>query len=168
METCEMCSANVANPTTIKVEGALLRVCPRCTSFGNVVKEPQPAKSTPARGRSTSRVAPKSKTYSNKSSAPESELIVDYASEIRQSRQKMKLTHEKLSSMTGISVASLKSFEAGKMRPTDKDAKRIERELGIELFVSMDQELEYGEKKKKKATTLGDIAVIRKYDYDRD
>ena len=41
VETCEMCSAEIYRPVTIKVEGALLNVCANCTSFGNIVEKPR-------------------------------------------------------------------------------------------------------------------------------
>lgn len=170
-EECEMCSASVANPTTIKVEGALLSVCSNCTSFGNIVKEQTqvPLSQHKKGSRTKGRVKPTEKKKVVTSSKPkpvEAELVTDFDVVIRQARQKKKLSHEKLSALTGITVATLKSIESGKMRPTDRDAKKIERELGVELLFKLDVELEHAEKTKKRATTLGDIAVIRKYDYD--
>jgi len=46
--------------------------------------------------------------------------------------------------------------------------KKLERELKIELLFSPEAELDYSEKTKSKSTTLGDIAVIRKFEYDDD
>ncbi|MFB6093331.1 MAG: transcriptional regulator, partial [Halanaeroarchaeum sp.] len=37
MVQCEMCGTEVANPTTIKVEGAELEVCDSCAEFGTEV-----------------------------------------------------------------------------------------------------------------------------------
>ncbi len=168
IETCEMCSAEIANPTTIKVEGALLRVCQRCTSFGNIVREKAPVGKqrkvvpTKSRVRTTAK-----RSFSSKPAKQDAELASDYHQLIRQARQKKKIDHEKLATMTGISVASLKSIESGKMRPTDRDARKLERELGIELLFALEQELEFADKTKKKATTLGDIAVIKKFDYKK-
>jgi putative transcription factor len=93
-------------------------------------------------------------------------LIDGYGEEIRTARVKKKLTQEQLSSLTAISVPFIKSIEAEKMRPTDAAARKIERELGIELMVELETELQYKEKTEKKGTTLGDIAVIKRFDYD--
>lgn len=171
VESCEMCSIDIHNPITIKVEGALLRVCHKCSSYGNIVKERSPmvAKKTLIGRRTTPRstIQPK-RRFSSTSNKTESELDDNFAKLIRGARQKKNLSHEKLSAITGITVATLKSVESGKMRPTDRDARKIARELSIKLFITLDTELEYTEKKKRRATTLGDIAVIKKYEYDKD
>lgn len=167
-----MCSIAIPNPLTVKVEGALLRVCHKCSSFGNIVKEPTPLKSsistshTQTVRRSSSTTARRSKSPVSSFQKGEQELIIDYGKEIRNGRMLKKLTQEQLSSLTGISVPFIKSIEAEKMRPTDIAAKKIERELGIELLVEMETELEYISKSEKKGVTLGDIAVIKRFDYD--
>ena len=95
-ETCEMCSAEVANPATIKVEGALLRVCAKCTSFGNVVKEPRQIPLSQRKKVSRTRTGrskpqPAKKTVSSSSPKKvEAELIGDYAKLIRLATAKSK------------------------------------------------------------------------------
>ena len=175
VETCEMCSSEVHNPVTIKVEGALLNVCANCTSFGNIVEKPRaagvrsfqtskPSKPMGKSGiRSTSRVK-----FKPKSNTEEKELTSDFATIIRSARMKQKITHDQLASKTGLSIPFIKSMEAGKMRPTDNAAKKLERELNVKLLVTPDLELEYSAKSRSKATTLGDIAVIKKFEYDEN
>ena len=172
-DDCEMCSTEAPNLTTIKVEGALLRVCPRCTQFGNIVVEKKPVtRGSPSAIRSSpnrsSRPLRRPPIRRRSTSGLERELIDDYDRVIRNARQAKKLPHERLASLTGISVATLRSIESGKMRPTDRDAKTIERELSLNLFTESEIELEFSEKKKKRATTFGDIAVIKRYDLDKD
>ena len=62
VETCEMCSAEASNPVTIKVEGALLRVCHRCTSFGNIVEDPRSPQSTTVSSKYSARIKPRKTT----------------------------------------------------------------------------------------------------------
>ena len=166
-DPCEMCSAEVSNLITIKVAGALLRVCPRCTSFGNVVAERPKTVSKPISKRTQikpSRSSPPRRRVGSRPKQTDEELIDDYDRVIKSGRMKQKLSHEQLASKTGISVSSLKSMEAGKIRPTDRDARIIQRELRVSLFSALDIEPEFADRKKKKATTLGDIAVFRKFD----
>ncbi|MHA2031020.1 MAG: multiprotein bridging factor aMBF1 [Candidatus Kariarchaeaceae archaeon] len=175
VETCEMCSTEVYRPVTIKVEGALLNVCQNCTSFGNIVEKPKsrfpsssqstvsPVKSS--RGGLRSSPRPK---FRSKQDTSDKELVTDFANVIRSARMKQKITQEQLATMTGLSIPFIKSMEAGKTRPTDAAAKTLERELKIELLYTPEVELEYSEKTKGKATTLGDIAVIKRFEYDDD
>lgn len=173
--TCEMCSAEVTNPVTIKVEGAILSVCQKCSSFGNVVIDPkkQTAKKTnTVIKRKSDPVASAKQILKARSNSKqkniEKELISDYGEVIKEARMKKKLNQEHLASLTGISVASLKAFETEKMRPTDLDAKKLERELEIELIVAPETDLEYQQNSKAKGTTVGDIVVIKRYDYEND
>jgi len=172
VETCEMCSAEIYKPVTIKVEGALLNVCANCTSFGNIVEKPQSRVQSPS-ARGASSIRPKMGSTSRTKFKPrqdnsEKELVNDFANIIRNARMKKKINQEQLASMTGLSIPFIKSIEAGKTRPTDVAAKKLERELKIELLHSPETELAYSEKSKSKATTLGDIAFIKRFEYDDD
>ena len=51
------------------------------------------------------------------------------------------------------------------MRPTDSDVNILERELNIELFYTPDTEMEFSSKGDARATTLGDIANISRFDW---
>ncbi len=175
VETCEMCSAEIYRPVTIKVEGALLTVCDNCTSFGNIVEKPrsrvQIQSSSKGSAFQTTRSGMKSsprKNFKSRQDSSEKELINDFANIVRSARMKQKINQEQLATMTGLSIPFIKSIEAGKTRPTDVAAKKLERELKIELLFSPEAELDYSEKSKSKSTTLGDIAVIRKFEYDDD
>ena len=175
VETCEMCSSEVYNPVTIKVEGALLSVCSNCTSFGNIVEKPraagvrslQTSKSSRPSDKSGIRSSPRVKFKPN-SNSEEKELTSEFATIIRSARMKQKITHEQLATKTGLSIPFIKSMEAGKVRPTDSAAKKLERELKVKLLITPDLELEYAQKSSSKATTLGDIAVIKKFEYDEN
>ncbi|MDH5400952.1 MAG: multiprotein bridging factor aMBF1 [Candidatus Heimdallarchaeota archaeon] len=170
-ESCEMCSVDVVNPTTIKVEGAILSVCNKCTSFGNLVKDKPRMPSNKPTVKKTSTTPRKFGTTTKAVSKPrhnkdEKTLIPDYGQEIRLARSKRKLTQEKLSSLTGISVALLKSIEAEKIRPTDNVIVKLEKELGIVLMESLDVEMEYQSKNDGKGLTVGDIVSIKRLEFD--
>lgn len=174
VETCEMCSAEVNNPTTIKVEGAVLRVCPNCTSFGNIIED-KPPKSSTGKSKLSNQSRTKRKTIkssksirSKKSQSGNDEelLVMDYGNVIKKARMKKKLTQEQLSNLTGVSVAYIRSIESEKMKPTDRVAKKLEQELGIELFEQPDAQLEYSQKSDKKGTTVGDIVTIKRLEFD--
>ncbi|OLS25718.1 MAG: hypothetical protein HeimC2_17740 [Candidatus Heimdallarchaeota archaeon LC_2] len=173
VETCEMCSSEVYNPVTIKVEGALLNVCSNCISFGNIVEKPRAAgsRSSQSSGRFPVKSGMRSSSrlkFKPKINTDDKELTSDFADIIRSARMKRKITHDQLASKTGLSIPFIKSMEAGKVRPTDSAAKKLERELKVSLLITPDLELEYAQKSRSKATTLGDIAVIKKFEYDEN
>ncbi len=174
VESCEMCSAEVDNPVTIKVEGALLSVCQRCTSFGNIVEDPRKPQSTSVQSKSkglskqkrSSNFGVRTQMRSPIKQVGDQELIIEYAKTIREARAKQKLTQEQLASITGLSIPFIKSIESNKMRPTDSAVKKLERQLNIDLLITPDSEMEVLKKSDIKGTTLGDIAVIKRYDQD--
>lgn len=168
VETCEMCSRETNEPTTIKVEGALLRVCSNCVSFGNVVEE---RKTSAAKRSSQTRSAARNRSSrggsrSKKEDEDKEVLIDNYGSVIKRARMKKKITQDQLSSLTGVSQAFIRSIENENMRPTDKVARKLEQELDITLFESLGPELEHQEKSDKKGLTVGDIVNIKHYKYD--
>ncbi|MCH8909085.1 MAG: TIGR00270 family protein, partial [Candidatus Heimdallarchaeota archaeon] len=167
IETCEMCSVEVTSPVTIKVEGALLNVCHKCSSFGNIVIKPgikqskRPVPSSTRRKPSPLRQTRSPRRIQRRENEVEKELVQGYGQEIKTARMKKKLTQEKLASMTGLTEPFIRSIEIEKIPPTDLAVRKLERELGIELFVSVESELDFDNKVQSKGTTLGDIAVIK-------
>lgn len=172
---CEFCGEPIrGEPITIKVEGALLQVCHRCTQYGNIVKSPitraPVSKSLPQRGsrRTVQRVGSKKPKFKPRGEQAEVVLIGEYGERIRSARMKMKLTQVKLANKTGISTAQIQSFESQKIRPTDAEAKKLERELKIKLFEEMDITTEFSQVAQQKKTTFGDIVNIKHYRKDND
>jgi len=161
---CEMCGRPQVS-ATIKVEGALLRVCHNCTSFGNIVEDGQSARTSG--GKSPRAMPKKAPIKSSGKPEPEQQILIDgYGETIKRARMKNKLTQDQLSQKSGVSQAYIRSIENENMRPTDKVAKKLEKELEIELFETPDVELLHQEKGKKKGLTVGDIVTIKHYEYD--
>lgn len=167
---CEFCSKTIhGEPTVIKVEGALLNVCQNCTQFGNVVK-PSTPKTTARAARPAAKPRPtqqkvRSPPNRYRGAKPEQAdetLVDDYGKRIKNKRVKKKLSQKNLADLTGISVAQIQSFESGKMRPTDKEAKKLERELSITLFEELELEREFSQSKGPSNTTVGDIINIKR------
>ncbi len=150
---------------TIKVEGALLRVCHNCTSFGNIVEDTKAGVRTAGRGQQRS--APKKPSARPGNPEPEQQILMDgYGEVIKRARMKAKMTQDQLSQKSGVSQAYIRSIENENMRPTDKVAKKLEKELGIELFETPDVELSQQDNSRKKGLTVGDIVNITRYEYD--
>jgi putative transcription factor len=63
-------------------------------------------------------------------------LAPDFAWVIREARMKMGLTHEQLGMKMNEKAQLLKKFEAGALKPDEQIAKKLERYLGIKLYVS--------------------------------
>jgi uncharacterized protein (TIGR00270 family) len=170
-EDCEMCSTPLSTPITIKVEGALLRVCHKCSQFGNVVSKPrtpvgQKRVMAPKGSQTGKRTIPTRPRKSIKSSNADKILLGNYGEEVRLARMKRKWTQEELAKVSGVAIPLIRNIEAQKIQPTDDTIRKLERELDIELFYTPEEELQHQDSGKSKGTTLGDIVKITRLDRD--
>jgi putative transcription factor len=67
-------------------------------------------------------------------------LSPDFAKLIREARMKKGLTHEQLGSRMNEKATLLRKFETGVLKPDEIFAKKLERFLGIKLYVSIGEE----------------------------
>jgi putative transcription factor len=65
-------------------------------------------------------------------------LTPEFARLIREARMKMGLTHEQMAMKMNEKVQQLRKFETGALKPDELMAKKLERFLGIKLYVSID------------------------------
>ena len=63
-------------------------------------------------------------------------LTPDFARLIREARMKMGMTHEQLGMKMNEKAQLLRKFETGALKPDEIFAKKLERYLGIKLYVS--------------------------------
>ncbi len=167
--TCEFCGEPIhGEGYTIKVEGALLKVCSKCKSYGNIVESPSTPKkqfnqsSYPGSRRVQSVSNPPNRYRGSAKPVSTVSLKENYDELIRGQRTKLKMTRKDLAAKTGISVSQLSSFETGKLQPTDSESKKLERTLNISLFEEMSVVPEHQQTKEKKKTTFGDIVTIKR------
>lgn len=91
------------------------------------------------------------------------DLIEDYAVVIRSARQKKKLSQEELAQKVGERVATLQSIESGRLKPTRKAIRGLERELEISLLEPMGTvPLKASRGKGAGGPTLGDIVKVKR------
>ncbi len=74
--------------------------------------------------------------------ADETILTPNFARLIREARMKMGLTHEQLGMKMNEKAQLLKKFETGSLKPDEIFAKKLERYLGIKLYVSINNDEE--------------------------
>lgn len=65
-------------------------------------------------------------------------LTPDFAGVIREARMKMGMTHEQLAMKMNEKVQILRKFETGAIKPDELLAKKLERFLGIKLYVGVE------------------------------
>lgn len=180
MPSCELCGRNMkGHGRNVEIEGARMNVCPQCAArFGRApsgmdqrgsptpsvrpswVGEPRrPAPQVPRRATSR-RPKPRATTGTR---LEDMILIEDYASIIRKARQKKQLSQEELAQKVGERVSTLQSIEAGRLKPTGKTIRGLERELDISLLEPISSTpIRTSKGVSRGGPTLGDRVVVKR------
>jgi putative transcription factor len=130
MSFCELCGRQSLEKLKVIVDGTVFNVCAACSKHGKPYVAPQFAakKKKPAQTRQGSRITMSDQTM----------LTPEFARLIREARMKMGLTHEQMAMKMNEKVQQLRKFETGALKPDELMAKKLERFLGIKLYVSID------------------------------
>jgi len=150
MDECHICGQPAVKQAY--VEGAKVHVCAECARYGKEVAKPPVLK-----GRVAVGAAP---------AAPLKELFpVDgYGEKIRRAREKMGMRPEDLAAKIFITKNELVHLEEERLKPAEKTARKLEKELNIALLVEKRED--DGEKPlkttgRKGGLTLADVVEIK-------
>lgn len=161
MPTCEMCGKTVGT-RRFMVEGTVMNLGLECAKYGTPMDAPAPAGSRAAVEQGLERRAQRMQTKSVYGGDADSWVLVgDYGARIHKAREAKGWTHEFLGNKVQARVPELKHIEAGKLRPSDDVAKRMEKELGIELLEKVEgpSPIVTGAAAKKGATGSGGLTI---------
>jgi putative transcription factor len=130
MSYCELCGHQTFEKKMVVVDGTVFNVCAACSKHGKPYIPPQVA----AKKKKKPPFVPK--PHEKIGLADETVLTPNFARLIREARMKMGLTHEQLGMKMNEKAQLLKKFETGTIKPDEILAKKLERYLGIKLYVS--------------------------------
>lgn len=128
MSYCELCGRQASEKKMVIVDGTVFNVCVACSKHG----KPYVPAQVPAKKKKLSAMKQQKKI----GLADETILTPDFAGLIREARMKMGMTHEQLGMKMNEKAQLLKKFETGTLKPDELLAKKLERYLGIKLYVS--------------------------------
>lgn len=134
------------------IEGTELNVCSSCAKFGKILKKV--VKEEPKK---------KKEKIIEKPEEPEIiEVIVeDYAVKIRNAREKLGLKQKDFARKISEKESLLSAFETGKIEPSLKIARKLEKLLRIKLIEEVEEKKEEVEKVKREEVTIGDLIKIK-------
>jgi putative transcription factor len=134
MSYCELCGHQTFEKKMVVVDGTVFNVCVACSKRGKPYLLPQTAvkKKKPLAVKSQKKIG----------LADETILTPNFARLIREARMKMGLTHEQLGMKMNEKAQLLKKFETGSLKPDEIFARKLERYLGIRLYVSTNSDEE--------------------------
>lgn len=126
MSYCELCGRPAPERKRVIVDGTVFNVCMSCSKHGKPYEPTPVSKKRKAAPLAAARIA------------LTDDLILDrdFPGIIREARMKRGLTHEQLGMQMNEKSNLLRRFETGALKPDDLMAKKLERHLGIKLYVS--------------------------------
>lgn len=180
MPSCELCGRSMkGRGYNVRIEGAMMLLCPQCAvKFGESTTNRKPKTHSPKRQPpwsrspgSTTKSSQRHSTHIHSKSKPKSKppliedmiLIENYAETIRAARQKKKLSQEELAQKVGERISTLQSIEAGRLKPTRKTLRGLERELEISLLEPIGTvQIKSSDTRSAGGPTLGDIVKVKR------
>jgi len=141
---CELCGRKVIDEKkTVLIDGIAFNVCKGCSKRGKPYTPPISISNA-----KTSSITAARTTASNKSISPMRKIDMtdntilnpEFAKLIREARMKKGLTHDQLGAQMNEKAGLLRKFETGALRPDELLAKKLQRFLGIHLYVSIQEE----------------------------
>ncbi|TXT56823.1 MAG: hypothetical protein BAJATHORv1_20420 [Candidatus Thorarchaeota archaeon] len=185
MVSCELCGRKMkGRGRDVKIEGAMMIVCPQCAAkFGSSTEDtseqrsssrrpsqqpswvkPKPSRTTTSRKPRMSKPLPKARKPASRPVTLEDMVLVeDYAKIIRVARQRKKISQDELAQKVGERISTLQAIEAGRLKPTRKTIRGLERELEISLLEPIDTvPLKTSKGSSGAGPTLGDVVRIKR------
>ncbi len=172
---CELCGTPIRRRDAVRIvlEGATLLVCPRCASrirSKNTRPQPNPkmiyTKQKTLQANRTNRMSrsPSRRRGISRRMLESLEVVPDYATRIRNARQRLGWSTRILAEKVGEPESVIKRIEDGRLMPTIDMAMRLEKVLKIKLLqpiVEDSEEISKYTSHINTELTLGDIANIR-------
>ncbi|MCF7860747.1 multiprotein bridging factor aMBF1 [Candidatus Woesearchaeota archaeon] len=150
---CEMCGKENEFLLLADVEGVELNLCKECSKYGTIKK----------------RVRPQPRPVRTPVKMPERKeriqtITSDYSSKIKHAREKKGMKQVEVAKMIAERESVIASLESGKMEPSIKLARILEKALSITLVEELEVEERFSSEKDRdsKNVTIGDVINIKK------
>lgn len=167
---CPICGGIIwGKGQRVLLEGAKITVCDNCAQHGTKITKPTVKYQTKTVYKNKPQnIIRKQKVKSER--IEELEIVSDYARKIRDARQNRSLNQDQFAQKLNEKPSLLRRIESGRVEPTIKLAKKIEKVYSLKLLKTTD-EIEFVSKdqkfmKKSTGASLGDIAFIKKREKD--
>ena len=165
---CPICGGKIwGKGQKVLIEEAKITVCQSCAQHGKKIRnEHEPKRSYSQQQTYVKLKSPVKKFVPKRDGDENIEIIHDYAKRIRNARNSRGFNQDQFAQKLNEKPSLPRRIEAGKVEPTIKLAKKIEKVYNITLLKKID-EIEPSAKqskymKKSRGSSLGDIAFITK------
>lgn len=150
MTSCELCGTETSSTTKIKLEGTKLKVCDDCSDMGKEI--------------TTSSRKKKKKSSSSRSRNRNNQKVLDpdFGDILKSAREKKDMTQEELAKKLNEKKSRISKMERSELKPDEKLAKKLEKELAVDLYVNPEvSDHDRRDKPDNRSATLGDVADVK-------
>ena len=128
--SCEVCGAPIRGPpASVEIDGAVMRVCPKCATRGRRL-------SVPVAAALPRHQAPRSLSAPRPTRDEEYFLEPDYGARVRKAREGLGLSQEELGRRMNVKSSVVSHVEAQKLKPDRILIKKLEHELKVVLVAA--------------------------------
>jgi len=142
---CELCGKETKKLIPVKIEGTVLKVCPSCAVYGQILKPYE------------EREIIKTEEIIDK----ELDIVDNYAEIIRKAREQMGLSLEEFCKKFGLKESIMRRIERGELKPSFDLARKLEKILKVKLIEVKKYHFKVEKKEKEKVLTLADVVEIK-------
>lgn len=143
---CEMCGRKNAEYKAI-IEGTELTVCDKCAKHGKILRKPKPIIKTKQEPQKKHEITEK--------------IIPNYSQKIRKARVKNNMTQEEFAKKLNIKESLLHKIENSAFKPSIPLARKLEKNLKINLIEEIEDEKIEIKKEKTEGITIGDLIKLK-------
>ena len=168
MPTCEVCGREVRAVNEIALEGAKLLACSRCAKLGEPVRRPttRPYTSKPRTAlHPSSPPSHQIPSYRRKTkprySPRELVAVEDFRHLIRKAREHRDMSQQDVARKLNERASVIAKLESGKMTPTIKIARKLERLFNLTLLEEAES-IDLSPASHPSNTTLGDVVQVKR------
>ena len=151
---CELCGNEHSFCRSAIVDGVEMMLCQNCVKHGKISKEIKSTNSN-LQNRILSRI--KRQKEKDVYKDMNRELVNNFGDLIKIAREKRGLSREKLGFNIGERTVTIAKIEKGDLRPSDKIAEKLEKELSITLFEEVKEISASSTSSHSSGLTLGDF-----------
>jgi len=147
----------------IEVEGTILNVCEKCSSFGRVVGKIRP-QLAPKKVKQLQKAQQEEEARAKKQTETVQLVNPNYPALVKRARERMGLKQEDFAKKIAEKESVIHKLESGSIVPDLNLARKLERFLKIKLVdeIELEPGSEAGEKKKgSEGLTIGDLIKVK-------
>jgi putative transcription factor len=153
---CEICGRSTDDLYEIKVEGAMMLVCRRCSAGKEVLHKFGKETKQTIRQSVGTRAAPS--RGSGNAGEGEEEIVDNYGEVIRSAREALGLPLRVLAEKINETESSLARIERQRAPPSEKVLGKLEKELGIKLTVKAEARKAVPTPRRDEPLSIWDVA----------